>query len=98
MSHNRSPFNPESLDHSAHGQHILPEEHVTASSKVEKLEKASSDSLVDLIDDVAPHLVQSFICMRTWWKKHHGLPETHVGYLSADRVCGTFFADHLLDV
>lgn len=34
--------------------------------------------LVDLIDGLAPHLIESFICMRSWWEKHEGLRETHV--------------------
>ena len=61
-------------------------EHMDASyweerkARIESFEDRSFGHLVDLVDGLAPHLVQSFICMRSWWEKHRGLTEVHVRF------------------
>ena len=49
-------------------------------ARIESFEDRSFGHLVDLVDGLAPHLVQSFICMRSWWEKHRGLTEVHVRF------------------
>lgn len=51
---------------------------ITPSGEVKRFEERRSDRLVDLIDGLMPHLIQSFICLRSWWEKRCGLPEAHV--------------------
>lgn len=55
---------------------------------VEGFEDHLCANLVDLVHALAPHLVQSFISLRSWWDEHQGLPETHVRLVCAKAFCG----------
>jgi hypothetical protein len=50
-------------------------------ARTKGFEDRSFGRLVDLVDGLAPHLIQSFICTRSWWEKHEGLPEAHVRFV-----------------
>jgi hypothetical protein len=80
MSDYTSPLTENTLDDFKSGEYILGEgeEHIPPSTEVEEFEQSRSDRLAHLIGDFAPHLAQSFVCQRSWWKKHQGVPEAHV--------------------
>lgn len=49
---------------------------------VEAFEDCSFERLVDLVDALAPHLVQSFICLKKWWADRRGEQEAHACFPS----------------
>jgi hypothetical protein len=49
--------------------------------RIKRFEDRTSRYLVELVEGLAPHLVQSFICMRSWWEERKGLPEAHVRFI-----------------
>lgn len=49
-------------------------------SDVDDFEDESFKRLVDMVNGLAPHLLQSFICLRKWWEDRRGEREAHVGF------------------
>jgi hypothetical protein len=47
---------------------------------VDGFEDCSFERLVQLVDALAPHLLQSFICLRKWWEDRRGEQEAHVSF------------------